>query len=486
MSGAQAMSVPDQTKTPAPKESSDTSTNTRTWPHYRSVWRWHFYAGLICVPFVIVLSLTGCVYLFKPQIEAWTERHYDGLQISGAVKPPAAQIEAAITAFPGSQFSSYELPAESTSAARILVRQKGVVHRTFVHPETLQVLGSIPEDDRIMRFFFRLHGELLMGDRGSNIVETAACWTIVLVLSGLFLWWPRNARGAGGVLYPHFFNGSKIFWRDLHAVVGMWISFLALFLLLTGLPWAKFWGDYFKQVRRITGTAVVQQDWANSSAGKVSGGGTSHEGHGSSGGHGGHGSSTSSDSAPAPDLTAINSMVATMAALHLEAPVSVSPPGKRSPNWTGKSDTPNRPRRVTVDLDPKTGEVLSRQNFSDRHWIDRAVGFGVAAHEGQLFGWLNVALGLLTALGLILLSVSGIVLWWKRRDQGVLGAPRPIDQPPYSLSFLGIVLFLGLCFPLFATTLAAVLLLEWLVLCRIPFAARWLGLKTAAATTSIS
>jgi uncharacterized iron-regulated membrane protein len=293
------------------------------------------------------------------------------------------------------------------------------------------------------------------------------------------------------VLYPRFFNGSKIFWRDLHAVVGMWISFLALFLLLTGLPWAKFWGDYFRQVRQFTGTAIVQQDWANSSAGKRTTEDASHEGHETSGGHvghGGHSSSTSSDvnSAAPPDLSVINSMVATMAALHLEAPVSVSPPGKRSPRWTGKSDTPNRPRRVTVDLDSKTGEVLRRQNFSDRHWIDRAVGFGVAAHEGQLFGWLNVTLGLLTALGLILLSVSGIVLWWKRRDQGVLGAPRPIDQQQYSLSFLGIVLFLGLCFPLFALTLAVVLLLEWLVLCRISSAARWLGLKTPATATSVS
>lgn len=31
---------------------------------YRTIWRWHFYAGLFVVPLVIVLSITGIIYLF--------------------------------------------------------------------------------------------------------------------------------------------------------------------------------------------------------------------------------------------------------------------------------------------------------------------------------------------------------------------------------------------------------------------------------------
>ncbi|MFN5741729.1 MAG: PepSY-associated TM helix domain-containing protein, partial [Planctomyces sp.] len=234
-----------------------------SWPDYRAVWRWHFYAGLICVPFVIILSLTGCVYLFRPQIEAWTERSYNSLSPATSPLPPAKLIDSALQAFPGSVFSSYELPANTQSAARVVVATDSGSQRVYVHPGTGVVLGSIPEDQRIMRLFFRLHGELLMGDRGSNIVETAACWTVVLLLSGIWLWWPRSARGLAGVLYPRLFAGSRLFWRDLHAVVGLWITGLALFLLLTGLPWAKFWGDYFKTVRQITGTAVARQDWSN-------------------------------------------------------------------------------------------------------------------------------------------------------------------------------------------------------------------------------
>lgn len=453
-----------------------------SWPDYRAVWRWHFYAGLICIPFVVVLSLTGCVYLFKPQIEAWTERSYNSLTPAQSPLPPSKLIDSALRAFPGSVFSSYELPADAQSAARIVLATDRGNQRVYVHPGTASVLGSIPEDQRIMRLFFRLHGELLMGDRGSNIVETAACWTIVLLLSGIWLWWPRSAKGLAGVLYPRLFAGSRLFWRDLHAVVGLWVTGFALFLLLTGLPWAKFWGDYFKAVRQVTGTAVVRQDWSNTAERRPENTGKAPA-SGEHSGHSGHGSSAGRPVGPAPDLTHIDQMVATVAALHLDAPVIVAAPGGRSKKWTGKSDTANRPRRVSVDLDPQSGQTSGRQNFSDRHWIDRAVAYGIAAHEGQLFGWANVALGLLTGMSLILLSVSGVIMWWKRRDTGVLGAPKVLAQPQLSGGLLGIILLLGLCFPLFAASLCAVLLLEWLVLRRIPAASHWLGLQSPIAVT---
>ena len=55
----------------------------RTWVDYRAVWRWHFYAGLFCIPFVLWLAATGSIYPFRPQIEAWIDRPYDRLALTG-------------------------------------------------------------------------------------------------------------------------------------------------------------------------------------------------------------------------------------------------------------------------------------------------------------------------------------------------------------------------------------------------------------------
>ncbi len=53
---------------------------------YRALWRWHFHAGLFCIPFVIVLALTGSIYLFKPQIDAFADRGVDSLQVTGGAR----------------------------------------------------------------------------------------------------------------------------------------------------------------------------------------------------------------------------------------------------------------------------------------------------------------------------------------------------------------------------------------------------------------
>src|SRR3546814_2706207 len=65
----------------------------------------------------------------------------------------------------------------------------------------------------------------------------------------LYLWWPRDASGIAGIVYPRLRRGGRVFWRDLHAVVGLWVSAFALFLLISGLPWATFWGGNLQTVR---------------------------------------------------------------------------------------------------------------------------------------------------------------------------------------------------------------------------------------------
>ncbi len=143
--------------------------------------------------------------------------------------------------------------------------------------------------------------------------------------------------------------------------------------------------------------------------------------------------------------------------------------------------TPNRPRRVDLVVDGATGAIKERKDFNDRHLIDRIVGTGIAAHEGQLFGWPNQLLGLITALGLILLCVSAVVMWWRRRDPGVLGAPSPAASRRFSWGLGLLVVAFGVYLPLFGASLILVKLLELLVLSRIPRVRDWLGLEAHGA-----
>jgi uncharacterized iron-regulated membrane protein len=439
---------------------------------HNAIWRWHFYAGLLCIPFVIWLAATGSIYLFKPQIEAFLDRPYDDLPATANRTTTEEQVKAALQAVPNAMLRSYQLPTTPRSAVQIIVGDGADDTRVYVDPFTLKTLKTVPENDRLMNVIFRLHGELLLGDRGSMIVELAASWAIVMIVTGLYLWWPRQARGLAGVVYPRLLQGGRVMWRDLHAVTGLWVSAFALFILLSGLPWASSWGAYFKEIRQLTGTAVAHQDWPTGSpaAADAMAGMADMPGM------------KMTAAAPASlDYGVIDKMVATVAPLGLAYPVLISPPAQPDGDWTAKSDAQNRPLRTDLVLDRRGGAVLSRIDFDQRHLIDRIVAVGVAAHEGQLFGWANQLLSLATAFGLILMSVSAVVLWWRRRPEGVLGAPVPSRTRPWSIGLIALVIVLGVALPLLGASIIAVALIEQLVLKRRPNVRAWLGLRENSA-----
>ncbi|SFR76253.1 PepSY-associated TM helix domain-containing protein [Sphingomonas jatrophae] len=442
---------------------------------HATVWRWHFYAGLFCIPFVLWLSITGAIYLFRPQVEAWLDRPYAHVAAGGGSAGAAAQAAAAVRAVPGSVLHRYQLPETPAQAVQVIVGRGTQETRVYVHPQTLAILKTVDEDMRPMRVVFRLHGELLAGAAGSYLVELAASWAIVMIVTGLFLWWPRGG-GLGGVVYPRLGARGRRFWRDLHGVSGFWVSAFALFLLVSGLPWAKSWGGYLGTVRAIVEGQAPKQDWSSGHTAELRSRAAADAGtRAMMGEHAEHGGMTMAH--PPTSYGPLDRIVARVTPLALAAPVLVAPPTGPDAPWTAKSDAANRPLRTDLTLDGATGAILSRKNFAQRRLVDRLVGWGVAIHEGQAFGWLNQLLNLLTAIGLALVSVSSVVLWWRRRPDGVLGAPPAVTGRRGGWGLAAGIVLLGVLLPLFGATLVAVLLIERLVLRRSPAASRWLGLS---------
>lgn len=430
---------------------------------YRTIWRWHFYAGLLVIPLVLLLSLTGAIYLFKPQIDRWEERAYRNLPVARAVSP-TAQVAAAVEAYPGAQFLSYRLPEQPGNAAMIhlgLADGNGMAD-VFVSPDG-EVLGSIAPDERVVEVVRNVHGELLAGKWGAYIVELAGSWAIVMVLSGLWLWWPKGRRFAG-VLWPRLSLGKRAFWRDIHAVTGFWVSGLALVLLVTALPWAGVWGDAFKAARAEMGWTKDRPDWKIGST-------TEHSDHD-------HDAMMRTQAAGIP-MTGLADIVAkAQAEKGLPYPVLVTPPsapGTADMVWTVKSDAQNRPLNVTITYDMATGVELSRKGFAEKHPIDQAVGYGIAWHEGHLLGWVNQMIGLATALALVVLTTSGFIMWRRRKPEEGLGAPPVPAVPARMAGVVAIMILLAALLPLLALSLAFLWLFDRIVLPRFPRLASWLG-----------
>ena len=178
-------------------------------------------------------------------------------------------------------------------------------------------------------------------------------------------------------------------------------------------------GGYLKAVRHFSAGRAAQQDWTTSSAdvlaARAARNGSSmagmagmqsmdHAANMSVSPHAEHtgvwGRHSTMLSGPHA-FVALDTMVMTVSPLHLANPVLISPPMHAGDNWSAKSDTRDRPLRVDLILDAKSGAVLKRTDFHSKPWLDRAIGVGIAAHEGQLFGALNQLVSLFTTAGLV-------------------------------------------------------------------------------------
>ena len=423
---------------------------------YRTIWRWHFYAGLFVLPFVLLLSVSGSIYLFKPQIDRWEERDYRGLSLEGAVSADR-QLEAAEAAFPDGSFNHYRLPEEPGDAAMVQMGlPDGSLSEVFVSPQG-QVLGTLDPAERISNAVSRFHGSPMMGDWGDRLVELAASWTIVMILTGLYLWWPRPFRAAG-TLWPRLSLKGRPLMKDLHRVTGFWLAGFVLVMLASGLPWAGTWGSAFKWARGELGLVEGVQEWKIGAEKAAVAAPVAHD----------HGTASHSPQmrADMPEQSLpLAASVQRAEAEDMAFPVLVLPPhapqrfGPPTGNvWTVKSEAQNRPLVRSVTYDPQSGTELSRNGFADKHPIDRAINIGIAWHEGALFGLTNQIMGLVIALALIALSVLGVLMWLKRRPKGKLAAPPPGGRLPRGL-IAGIVV-LALLLPLFGVSLVAILLFD--------------------------
>jgi len=416
------------------------------------MWRWHFYAGLLAVPICIFLGITGAIYLFKPVAEPWLYLELLTVEPGTARLPVEEQLDAARKAFPESKPDSITVGLGPADATEVGLRDKaGRNVLVYVNPYSGEVTGSLVRDQMLMQQVRDLHGELMLGAFGSAFVELTACWTIILLMTGLYLWWPRAGLRWKGVFVPRLHQGSRIFWRDLHAIVGVYSAAVVLVLLVTGLPWTNVWGGLFKRAQTATGQArPVAADF------RVP-----------------YRSERSDGSVP----------LTLPAALAIAADVRV-PEGSTVKLPRGPEGTYgfiNRARNPAESdflyLDQYSGKVLARANWDDHPISAKAVALGIRLHQGELFGTANLILMLLGALATVWLSATGVIMWWRRRPQGKLGVPElPVDwRLPRGIAVITIVLAIG--FPLVGASLILVYLFERFFLSHLPRASAWLGLS---------
>ena len=413
----------------------------------KRAWRWHFLAAFLVIPFVLWQSVTGTIYLWS---EHWVGQQHPELRF---VEPSPtrisldAQVRAARLAEPDAQIASLTSSGDPRRSTLILLtRPDGAAVAHFVDPYSGRSLGSLQGAQWPTGWSRKLHGGWPLGDAGSWLLELGACWTIVMVLSGLYLWWPRDGRPFWRAFVPRLDKGGWTFWRDLHACVAVWFSLLLVLFLCTALPWTSFWGTRVLQpLERIT-----------------------HQGAPAAAGF-------------APVFLSSN---ASQGAASLQAMLEQSrargmqgdlvfymldgPPGSAV---SVRNLRPRASQQTYLLLDRKDASVVAEAGWNDFPLIARTVATGVSIHEGDFFGRIGPWLNTLFASALVWISISGFMAWWRRKPAHAMGTPpRPSRPWPLWLKVGSVALFALL--PLLALSAALLWLVERLCLSLTPESAR--------------
>jgi uncharacterized iron-regulated membrane protein len=387
----------------------------------------HLWLGLISGLVVFIVSITGCLFVFQQEItEGWHKKWYF-VTPQPHTLPVSQLLQKAQTALgpdePIGNIVIYRKPDRTWEFMAYKQKDGGITifgsllyyRSVFVDPYTGAVTGI---RNYKYDFFFivkYLHWSLLLDTPyGQPIVGWSTFIFVILLLTGLVLWWPKK--------WTKVFRerSFKIKWKasfrrvnyDLHNVPG-WYSLLpALVISLTGLVFSFNWFTALVYLVTTGATAPPAQAAVHSIL---------------------------------PDSTITNTVPAAGPAALVDAAMSspAADPLDRAFLYTWEQ-TPGARRFAfypaydkesvisvyaykgqetyygydVLRFDRYTGQLLHRRNDRELNAGERLVGMNYDIHVGAIGGLTGKIIAFIVSLICASLPVSGFLIWWGKRNKG--------------------------------------------------------------------
>jgi uncharacterized iron-regulated membrane protein len=354
----------------------------------------HLTAGIIAGSVIMVMSVTGVLLAFERQLTEWADRDLRVLPAEPNAQRLSIDALLASIAKPNAVPSGLTLSSDPAAPAAISLGRERTV---FVNPYTGAILS---EGSKQPRAFFRsvtnIHRWLGTSDENRAIgrAVTGACnfAFLFLVVSGFYLWWPRqSAKNAGrAIVLPNLRLRGKVRDFNWHNATGFWCAPVLFLIVLSGVlmsyPWAT------NLLYRLTGNTPPP---LRAAAGPRSG---------------------------APKE---NFLPQDIDRLWITAE-------QRVPDWKTISvrfeNSPSAPLTFSIDqgyrgrpdlrsqltLDPKTGEVVRWEPFASFNLGRQLRTWARFVHTGEAGGALGQTIAGLASAGAAVLICTGFALAWRR------------------------------------------------------------------------
>ncbi|HEY1049607.1 MAG TPA: PepSY-associated TM helix domain-containing protein [Prosthecobacter sp.] len=368
---------------------------------HRSIFWAHLIAGILAGIVILSMAVTGLMISYETQIMDWANR---GMRVTPpAPDAPRLDVETLVAKVketkPGLNPSGITWKADPTMPVTLSVGREGTF---YANPYTGAFLGG--QNHAVHDFFHAatdwhrfLTGTGLPKEVGKAITGAGCLVFGILLVSGIYLWWPKHWRWVNVkavILFNRRLKGRARDW-NWHNVFGFWTSFPMLLIILTGLIMSYSWANQL--LFAATGNVPPPPRAAG----------------GPGGGGGGR------PAGPPPSLAGLEPLLAQArqqvpdwASLSLRMPQK---PGEPFPIMVDRGGRGEVHRRTMLNLDVAQGKVSTSPDDFTQVNKGRQLRFVARfLHTGELFGVVGQTVAALCAVAAIMLVWTGFALAWRR------------------------------------------------------------------------
>ena len=369
----------------------------------------HLWVGLITGIIIFVVSITGCIYVFRDEL---FDLIHSDVQVHGMHSKqatlPLTQLWQNAQKHLGDSIrindaTTYSAPERNWEFGADKRNEKAITYFgyvdydyiVYVNPYSGAVAGVVDHKYEFFQLVKMLHWSLLLNtDYGQPVVGVSILLFLVSLISGLVIWWPKKIK--------HFRESLKVKWTarwrrinyDLHRALAIYALPLALIISITGLVWA------FKTVQAIVYvTASLSITPPAHPAAK---------------------SVYDTIAARRSEHYLLDSTVLKAYAKYPQAhSISFFPAARK--DTVATLNTYVRPdgmvyySGISENYDQYSGKLLQTSDFSKYNRGEKLLYMNYDIHVGQILGIPGKILAFLASLICASLPVTGVMIWWGRR-----------------------------------------------------------------------
>lgn len=343
----------------------------------------HLWLGLFSGIIVMIISLTGCMYVFESDIRTYMQKDYAYVPVSRQQPASLATLLHDMSKIaPGKKITAIEINHTAPNATVAFSAGKGNVY--YLNPYNGNLVKRSGKD--YLLTIREIHTSLLMGETGKFIIRWSVVIFVIMLVSGLILWFPGQVRLIRQAFTIKWEGSFKRVNYDLHNVLGFYASGILLIISLSGL----YFG--FKEVR----TAVSFLSGSKLTEGKKA--------------------------TPAIKPEIIDDIPERYGKMYADAIGQY--PGAELTTLTFRKDGNIRLRlnyasnwerkRNTFFYNADNGTLISSKLYKDYTRADIIEAANYDLHTGQIFGLFGKIVATVISLISASLPVTGFIIWLKK------------------------------------------------------------------------